>query len=327
MKTISAVSCLMLASGLANAGVDRLNLDIEQITVSGLSSGGYMAGQFHIAHANWVSGAGLLAAGPYYCARNSILTALGQCVNKQDEEIPLPELETQLQDWRQQGLADPAGGLKGDRVWLLHGTGDMKVIGAVTDKLARQYESWLDDSALVYIDDQPFSHHFPTLNKGSDCSKSESPFIGNCGYDAAGQMMAHIAPYPSRPAENKGELLTLDQRKLGGEAASGLAEEAFLYAPAACLEGQSCKLHVSFHGCNQNVEAIGTDYARLTGLNEWADTHNTVVLYPQTKQSSLMPLNPQGCWDWWGYTNELYATKQGPQIQAVSNMITRLAEK
>jgi hypothetical protein len=43
--------------------------------------------------------------------------------------------------------------------------------------------------------------------------------------------------------------------------------------------------------------------------------------------SSLLPLNPNACWDWWGYTGVDYAQKSGPQIQAIYAMLQRLAGK
>jgi hypothetical protein len=36
------------------------------------------------------------------------------------------------------------------------------------------------------------------------------------------------------------------------------------------------------------------------------------------------PLNPYGCWDWWGYTDFNYAVKAGPQIAAIKMMLDRL---
>ena len=68
-------------------------------------------------------------------------------------------------------------------------------------------------------------------------------------------------------------------------------------------------------------------YVTGTGLNRWADDNSMVVIYPQTKKSMFMPLNPQGCWDWWGYTSEDYATRDGQQIQAVKSMIEGLSGK
>src|SRR5215217_1643004 len=43
------------------------NLDRVTVTVSGLSSGGFFAHQFHVAFSSLVKGAGILAGGPYGC--------------------------------------------------------------------------------------------------------------------------------------------------------------------------------------------------------------------------------------------------------------------
>jgi len=63
-----------------------------------------------------------------------------------------------------------------------------------------------------------------------------------------------------------------------------------------------CKLHISFHGCKQFVAKIGTRYVVRGGFNEWAESNGYVVLYPQTVNSYTLPFNPEGCFDWWGYT-------------------------
>src|SRR6188472_2485611 len=60
----------------------------DSVTVSGISAGGYMAVQFHVAHSALVHGAGVIAAGPYYCAENSMRHALGRCM-KGDSDIPV----------------------------------------------------------------------------------------------------------------------------------------------------------------------------------------------------------------------------------------------
>jgi poly(3-hydroxybutyrate) depolymerase len=46
------------------------NLDRRSVTVSGLSSGGFFAHQFHIAYSKLVNGAGIVAGGPYGCVEN-----------------------------------------------------------------------------------------------------------------------------------------------------------------------------------------------------------------------------------------------------------------
>jgi hypothetical protein len=36
--------------------------------------------------------------------------------------------------------------------------------------------------------------------------------------------------------------------------------------------------------------------------------------------------NPNGCWDWWGYTGAPYHTRNGAQMRAVKAMVDRLAQ-
>jgi hypothetical protein len=48
-------------------------------------------------------------------------------------------------------------------------------------------------------------------------------------------------------------------------------------------------------------------------------------LYPQVGSSKIAPMNPLGCWDWWGYTDENYATRGGRQIKVVKAMLDSLA--
>ena len=327
MQKLSPVLILLpglaMHAALANA-LPPVSLDLEQTTVSGLSSGGYMATQFHLANSDWVSGAGLIGTGPYYCARGDIAVALNQCVSKTESPIGLDSLMAQTQAYATEGLLPALSNLKDDKVWILHGLNDKTVNRDAADKLVAQYQSWVDANNLVYVNDQPFGHHFPTEQQGTDCAVSESPFIGSCNYDAAGEMLAHLlgtlAPKSTQPA---GRLHAFDQQALGGDEAKGLGETGYAYVPATC-ENQQCKVHISFHGCNQYADAVGTEYATNTGLNQWADTNSIVVLYPQTKKSMFLPLNPQGCWDWWGYTGDNYATKGAVQIQAVVNMVNNI---
>ena len=56
-----------------------LHIDPKQISVSGISSGGFMAHQFHVAHSQDLMGAGIIAGGPYNCAQGSLNRAMLQC--------------------------------------------------------------------------------------------------------------------------------------------------------------------------------------------------------------------------------------------------------
>lgn len=119
-----------------------------------------------------------------------------------------------------------------------------------------------------------------------------------------------------------------------------LSRKGFLFVPPQCTDGRKCKLHVAFHGClqgyglqghliEQAIYSMGwTHFVENAGYNEWANTNDIVVLYPQASTGLLtvdiQHVNPQGCWDFWGYTDPKYPTKDGKQIAAVWNMIELL---
>jgi hypothetical protein len=52
------------------------------------------------------------------------------------------------------------------------------------------------------------------------------------------------------------------------------------------------------------------------------------VLYPQAQDSQPDPLNPQGCWDFWGYSSKThdFYTKDAPQMKAIMAIVDRLGE-
>jgi poly(3-hydroxybutyrate) depolymerase len=104
----------------------------------------------------------------------------------------------------------------------------------------------------------------------------------------------------------------------------GLNDTGFAYIPAGCTAGgEACRVHVVFHGCKQTVDDIQEQYVRNTGYNRWAESNNIILLYPQAR--SEPQANPNGCWDWWGYSGADYATKGAPQMVAVRAMLDRLA--
>lgn len=43
---------------------------------------------------------------------------------------------------------------------------------------------------------------------------------------------------------------------------------------------------------------------RQTGFLEIAEVNNIILVLPQVQHFALFPTNPQGCWDWWGYTDD-----------------------
>lgn len=83
---------------------------IGAVHSSGISSGGYMATQLHVAYSGTFSGSAVFASGPYHCARNMLATALNACMNT-TQDPQLAQLEQITRDWSAQGLVDPVANL------------------------------------------------------------------------------------------------------------------------------------------------------------------------------------------------------------------------
>ena len=134
------------------------------------------------------------------------------------------------------------------------------------------------------------------------------------------------------PPTNKlsGKFVAFNQREFIDSDRTSMDDEAFAYVPASC-ETNRCKVHVALHGCQQGVAIIGDRYYKTTGYNEMADSNNIIVLYPQIKPSKSVPLNPRGCWDFWGYSSPdpahpNFFSKDAPQIKAIDKMLKRLGQ-
>jgi poly(3-hydroxybutyrate) depolymerase len=337
-----AAVVLLVANGGAAAAQDRLPAlaaDPRELTASGVSSGGYMAVQLHVAHARSVRGVGVLAAGPYFCAQGSVATAYYNCMTP-SRWTPLPSVEAlraHAAGFARAGLIDPLESLASARVWLFSGTNDRTVDAAVVEAARRFYTlAGVTPGAVALIGDRPAGHGMVTERDGSACALTAPPFIVDCDFDAAGELLAHLLGRlePAAPREF-GRIVRFDQREhAGGDAyAISMADAGYLYLPRGCEAG-GCRIHVVFHGCRQSAEAIGERFVRGAGYNRWADSNRLLVLYPQTIARNgwgvaggrwSFVFNPRGCWDWWGYTGAQYATRLAPQIRAVKSMVDRLA--
>lgn len=348
-----------------------LNIDLAQTTVSGISSGAFMAVQFAVAHSATVRGVAATAGGPYFCAGKDSWAgagaskAIAHCMQGDPAYPALPisdgdlaQMAAAARTWAGKGLIDSVDNLQNQRVWLFHGYNDGIVKKPVGDALFQWYSGFVPAGGVFYKDGLKAGHAQISANCGSDntacqpCAVTGGDFINACAderaptqnYDAAGAALQFFYGPLQRTA---GEALSgapqaFDQRpyiRRNGKAIdplkASMADSGYLYVPAACTAGQPCRLHVAFHGCQQQAGEHGSPFAKRAGFNEWADANRIVVLYPQTAATSAVPLtpyNPQGCWDWWGYNDFSfdmaghYATRDGAQISAVWRMLEQLAK-
>jgi poly(3-hydroxybutyrate) depolymerase len=309
-----------------------------EITASGISSGGFMAVQLHVAHSGVVKGVGILAGGPYYCAQGSLWTALYNCT-RPNAWTPLPPVELLVTDaeiWERARLVDPTANLAAARVWLFSGARDGVVQPPVVEAVERFYRRFAPAQNVTLVRNPRAGHGMITLDAGVACELTATPYLNDCDYDAAGELLKFLlGPLEPPAAKESGRILRFGQKAFaGGDAyAISMADSGFLYVPRAC-ESEQCRVHVALHGCRMSVEAIGERFVREAGYNRWADSNRLIVLYPQTIARNgpgfqglrgSYVFNPRGCWDWWGYTGAQYATKAGPQIRAVKAMVDRLA--
>jgi hypothetical protein len=298
----------------------------NSITVSGMSSGGHMASQLHVAYSDLFSGAAILAGGPYGCAEGSLATATSRCMARVDGPLPLDDLEAAIREAAEAGkIADPQN-LKDDKVWIFRGALDPLVAAEVSEAVHGLYLRFLDAENVRSVNDVQATHTFPTLNDGSACDKLESPFVGACDYDGAGELLSHLYGRLTAPStEGVGEGGSLRSVPLAGAAEAGLMDEAWAFVPEMCGSDSSpCRIHVVLHGCLQSVEKVDMAFIEHTGYLRWAAANGIVLLFPQVRASAV---NPYGCWDWWGYTGDDYRFREGSQMKVIAEFVRGMRDR
>lgn len=323
---LGIVGLLLCAAASAAERLPALSADLEETSVSGLSSGGYMAVQFHLAHASIVRGAGVFAGGLWGCAKGSADRATGECSHGSPQAKPFVAAAREA---ARTGGIDPVEALARSRVWLFSGYNDGVVRRSATNALADFYRALLPAGHVFYRDDLKAGHALVTLDRGDRCELTGGDFIADCDYDAVGALLQFIHGRLASPGSpSNAALRSFDQTEfaVGSARSSALADEGYVYVPKTCEAAGGCRVHVALHGCRQSAESVGDAFYRYAGYNRWAETNRIVVLYPQARATWGMPLNPYGCWDWWGYTGAAaYLTKAAPQIAAIRAMVDRIA--
>jgi hypothetical protein len=320
MKAWCAAALFSFALSAHCAPLPQLVIDPAETTVSGLSSGGFMAVQLHVAFsATFKKGAGVIAGGPFYCAEGSVLNATGRCM-AHNSSIPVASLVNTTNSWAASGFVDPVANLANSKVYLFSGSLDSAVTPPVMNDLKTYYQSFVPAANIVYRSDIAAEHSMVTDDYGSACSTKTPPYINDCNFDLAGALLQQLYG-PLNPRNNgtlAGNYTEYDQTAfISGH---GMAGTGWVYVPQACAAGTRCRLHLVLHGCKQNTADVGQQYVRSTGYNRWADTNNIVMLYPQTGAGAT-----NSCWDWWGYDSANYSKKSGPQMAAVKAMVDRVS--
>jgi poly(3-hydroxybutyrate) depolymerase len=329
-----ATLCLIATQVRAAESLHRYNIDITSTTVSGLSSGAFMAQQFHFAESDIVNGVAIIAGGPFYCAKGRLILATDKCMQpKVDGGPSAAESLEAAQKAERKGLIPSLANIENDKVYIFTGTQDTTVNPAASAATRSLYTNLgVKADNLLYVNTVPAGHANVTLDHGNDCASTASPYIVDCDRDEAGNILEFlIGDLNPKATELTGQIIEFSQKEFSPKPeAISMADTGYVYVPKACADGQPCKLHVAIHGCKQNTATIGTAYVTDTGYLPWADSNNIVLLFPQTIARNDYALggvvNPNACWNWWGYGgDDNYHTRIGYQVAAIRSMVDRLA--
>ena len=332
MRALSITTFAAALLAVAVAGTPTI--DKNTLTVSGISAGAAMAVQYQVANSARIRAAGIIAGLPYYCAQMSSLSGAFECMDD-PETINVQTLDWEMNTSATEGNIDPVANLENHAVMLFSGVFDTVVNQGSMKKLAQQYQNVRVARLQTYFN-YSAEHAWITNSYGNACSHLGTPFINNCGLDFAGEFLEMaFAQMGETFNHNKSafvaaNLKTFSQADFGADAfTNSLDSTGYYYVPAACAASapaaNKCHVHVNFHGCEQQKAAIGDTYVSHTGLNEWAESNNVIVIYPQATANALAE-NPKACFDWWGYTGEHYADKYGAQIAFTNAVVARLME-
>jgi len=340
------ICCLFLASaGVAAEKLGSYGIDKDSISVSGISSGGYMAHQFHVAHSKTIIGAGIIAGGPFFCSKGSLLN-ICSCINLGGCFRGPANVSASIEATQKEAVyyrIDHPVNMYADRVWLFSGRKDTVVPTAVMDIVYEYYKAYLKEENMRYVVSDHAAHAMISPSAKNECGYFGSPYMNNCdNYDAAGELLKWIYDdkFEERGVARRDHLLEFDQTEFfdARDASISMNVVGHVYVPEDCVKTNGkggCRLHIAFHGCEQYQELIGDEFYARAGYNEWAETNRIIILYPQTRKWDVPwfmfgwgseTRNPKGCWDWWGYSDDSYHVQEGKQIQAVRKMIDRLAQ-
>ena len=324
---LAAIAPAALAEPLGHYGADA-----GAVTVSGISSGGFMAGQLQVAYSASIKGAGIVAAGPWWCAGGQgvppasplgLKAMMDRCMSASPRAADAGTLASVARAVAGTRSIDPVTNLEKARIFVFSGAKDAVVKPAAVAPTSDFFRALgVPDANLKVVTDVPAGHAMVTMDQGGACDVGKPPFIADCDYDLAGEMLSHLyggtLAKPQGPA--RGTVVAFDQAEFGKGAS--LADTGYAYVPESCWAEGGCRVHVALHGCLQSAEDVKGAFYEQAGYNAWADANRIIVLYPQVGKGNA--LNPYQCWDWWGYTGPYFARKGAPQPAAIKAMVDRV---
>ncbi|MFP3558868.1 PHB depolymerase family esterase [Paraburkholderia sp. SIMBA_049] len=298
--------------------------NVNDVSISGVSSGAAMAAQYAVAHSGSIVGVGSIAGPGWGCADGSISQAINACMCGRQ---PLMSKVDAARKLAASGAIDQLASGKPRvlaRSYVFQSASDATVVMR-SGKASRNFFSSFIGRSPVFdngnaINDSARAGHGIISPDGTDSCESdgkERTYVRRCGAeDNAGKLFDALygdgAPFdPSKRINdipeseiwrfNQQELI--DQVKAAGVTAAAdmvwwpftsprrsnfdMADVGYIYVPPVCRSAArgTCRVHVALHGCKQNVK----DFATKAGYNNWAEYYHTIVVYPAVQPDVPVP--------------------------------------
>ena len=189
-----------------------INLNLVNLTVSGISSGAYFANQFQISFSKSVEGGAFIAGGPYYCAMNNFYSAVNSCM---ETDGIAPSISTLVQ-WTKNaanlGYIDPYQNLEHSKIFIQNGLSDNVIdpkLGQDNYQFYKQMGTKNENIKTVFELDS--AHGWPVYNQtrtaGSPCDEINDRFMNNCEFEVAWQMVKFLYGFEQTPEFDESKML------------------------------------------------------------------------------------------------------------------------
>ncbi|RKK64608.1 hypothetical protein BFJ69_g16690 [Fusarium oxysporum] len=291
----SLIKILRLA-GIAGPGVlaaelSAYNVDPNSVSVSGFSAGGFMAAQLGVAYSDTFKiGFGVLAGGPYDCARNQHYT---NCMYNLTPSITQPVAN--MKSWSGNQI-DPIANLPNRKIYMQVGSADTTVGPKPLNQLKAQLANFVGQSKVSFVTTNGAAHVFPTdfsATGNNNCGRAASPYISNCGYDGAGAVLKWMygALNPRTNRALSGTLVFRADRHEGG-----------------------------LRNGHYWVSVCAPDANKIIILYPQAKVDHTV----HSIWGGTMLSNSNACFDWMGWYGSNADQRGGAQVAAMVNQVNKI---
>ena len=195
MEPTSDVSGALATAAISSLGA--YNADPAQVSVSGFSSGAFMAQQLGVAYSSRFMGVGVFAGGNYDCWRSGP----PGCAYPNTPNIGPPIAN--MNKWSGT-LIDPVSNIANQKIYVFIGTNDTVVGPNTADQVVNLYKAFTPSSNIRYDNTNPATHAFPTNIDGPGIHPCGGNGVTNCGFDGAGAVLMDLrAAQPSQQRHPK----------------------------------------------------------------------------------------------------------------------------